>query len=66
MKTYPCNPEKTIRREKMQNSRELTIQATIRKMHAGDLTALKLVEFCLARIHARDDTLFRVRKCPWI
>ena len=44
-------------KKKMQNSRELTIHAAIRKMRDNDLTARKLVESCLERIHARDDTI---------
>jgi len=44
-------------KKKMQNPRELTIHAAIRKMRDSDLTARQLVESCLERIQARDNTV---------
>ena len=41
----------------MQEPRELTIREAGERMKAGKLTAERLVESCLERIHAREDTI---------
>jgi len=41
----------------MLEPRELTIQKAARRMRAGELTAVKLVESCLERIHTGDATI---------
>jgi Asp-tRNA(Asn)/Glu-tRNA(Gln) amidotransferase A subunit family amidase len=41
----------------MREPRELTIREAAKRMKAGKLTAEKLIESCLARIHERDETV---------